>query len=40
VACLEEIAFRQGWVNAEQLAALAAPLKKNGYGQYLLGLLK
>ncbi|HJW57970.1 MAG TPA: glucose-1-phosphate thymidylyltransferase RfbA [Burkholderiaceae bacterium] len=40
VACLEEIAFRQGWINAEQLAALAYPLKKNGYGQYLLGLLK
>jgi glucose-1-phosphate thymidylyltransferase len=40
VACPEEIAFRQGWVNAEQLAALAEPLKKNGYGQYLLSLLK
>ena len=40
VACPEEIAFRQGWINAEQLAALAEPLKKNGYGQYLLGLLK
>jgi glucose-1-phosphate thymidylyltransferase len=40
VACPEEIAFRQGWINAEQLAALADPLKKNGYGQYLLSLLK
>ena len=40
VACPEEIAFRQGWINAEQLEALANPLKKNGYGQYLLGLLK
>jgi glucose-1-phosphate thymidylyltransferase len=40
VACPEEIAFRQGWINAEQLAALAEPLKKNGYGQYLLSLLK
>ena len=30
----------QGWINAEQLAALADPLKKNGYGQYLLSLLK
>ena len=40
VACPEEIAFRQGWINAEQLAALAEPLKKNGYGQYLLGLMK
>jgi glucose-1-phosphate thymidylyltransferase len=40
VACPEEIAFRQGWINAEQLAALADPLIKNGYGQYLLSLLK
>lgn len=40
VACPEEIAFRQGWINVEQLAALADPLKKNGYGQYLLSLLK
>jgi glucose-1-phosphate thymidylyltransferase len=40
VACPEEIAFRQGWINAEHLAALADPLKKNGYGQYLLSLLK
>lgn len=39
VACPEEISFRQGWINAEQLAALADPLKKNGYGQYLLSLL-
>lgn len=40
VACPEEIAFRQGWINVEQLAALADSLKKNGYGQYLLSLLK
>ena len=40
VACPEEIAFRQGWINAEQLEAPANPLKKNGYGQYLLSLLK
>ena len=37
--CLEEIAFDQGWINASELEALAMPLKKNGYGQYLLNLL-
>ena len=40
VACPEEIAFRQGWVDATQLERLAAPLLKAGYGQYLLRLLK
>jgi len=40
VACPEEIAFRQGWIKPEQLEMLAQPLAKNGYGQYLLGLLK
>jgi glucose-1-phosphate thymidylyltransferase len=40
VACPEEIAFRQAWITAEQVQALAEPLKKNGYGQYLLSLLK
>lgn len=40
VACPEEIAFRQGWVDAGQLEALAQPLTKNGYGQYLLRILK
>ena len=40
VACPEEIAFRQGWINASQLEALAQPLTKNGYGQYLLRILK
>lgn len=40
VACPEEIAYHQGWISAEQVQALADPLKKNGYGQYLLGLLK
>jgi glucose-1-phosphate thymidylyltransferase len=39
VACLEEIAFRQGWINAEQLERLAQPLLKNGYGQYLIKVL-
>ena len=40
VACPEEIAFRQGWINASQLEALAQPLTKNGYGQYLLRILR
>jgi glucose-1-phosphate thymidylyltransferase len=39
VSCPEEIAFRSGWISAEQLAALAQPLAKNGYGQYLQKLL-
>ena len=38
VACLEEIAYRMGYINKEQLAILAQPLKKNQYGQYLLRL--
>jgi len=40
VAALEEIAFRKGWITAEQLQALGEPLKKNDYGQYLLRLAK
>ena len=40
VASPEEVAFRAGWINATQLEKLAAPLLKNGYGQYLMGLLK
>ncbi len=40
VACPEEIAYSLGWVSAEKLHALAQPLAKNGYGQYLLNLLK
>jgi glucose-1-phosphate thymidylyltransferase len=39
VACPEEIAYRQGWLDATALQALAQPLLKNGYGRYLLGLL-
>ena len=35
VACPEEIAYRQGWISAEDVLKIAAPLKKNGYGQYL-----
>ena len=40
VACLEEIAFNQGWLSVSQLKALAEPLKKNTYGQYLLDLCR
>jgi glucose-1-phosphate thymidylyltransferase len=39
VACLEEIAYHQGWLTAEQLARQAAALSKTGYGRYLQGLL-
>lgn len=39
VACPEEIAYRKGYIDAAQLEALAQPLKKNGYGQYLLRML-
>lgn len=38
VSCPEEIAFNNGWIDVAQLEALAKPLAKNGYGQYLLGL--
>lgn len=40
VACPEEIAYRQQWIDAAALEKLAHPLKKNGYGQYLLRVLK
>lgn len=40
IACPEEIAYRKGYINAAQLEALAQPLAKNGYGAYLLGLLR
>jgi glucose-1-phosphate thymidylyltransferase len=40
VCCPEEIAYRSGYIDAEQLEKLAKPLLKNGYGQYLAGLLK
>ncbi len=39
VNCLEEIAWRNGWIDDDQLAALAEPLRKSGYGEYLLRLL-
>ncbi len=40
VACPEEIAYRSGWIDAAQLERLAAPLQKNGYGQYLMQVLR
>lgn len=39
IAAPEEIAYRQGFISAEQLQALAAPIAKSGYGKYLLALL-
>jgi glucose-1-phosphate thymidylyltransferase len=39
IACPEEIAYRFGWISAEDVARIAEPLKKNGYGQYLLRML-
>lgn len=39
ISCLEEIAYRKGWINAEKLRELAQPMLKNQYGQYLLQLL-
>ena len=40
VACLEEIAYKRGWITAEQLVELAKPMIKNDYGQYLINLAK
>jgi glucose-1-phosphate thymidylyltransferase len=40
VACPEEVAYRAGWIDAAKLEELAAPLKKSGYGVYLMNLLK
>ncbi|MFV0581743.1 MAG: glucose-1-phosphate thymidylyltransferase RfbA [Parabacteroides gordonii] len=40
VACLEEIAFRKGWIDGDKLKELATPMIKNQYGQYLLKLIK
>jgi glucose-1-phosphate thymidylyltransferase len=40
IGCIEEVAWKKGWINAEQLEALARPLVKSGYGQYLMSLLK
>ena len=40
IACLEEVAYRNGWIDAERLRQVAAPMLKNQYGQYLLNLIK
>jgi glucose-1-phosphate thymidylyltransferase len=40
ISCVEEIAYRMGYINADQLRRLAEPLRKNGYGQYLLQILE
>jgi glucose-1-phosphate thymidylyltransferase len=40
IACIEEIAYEQGWIDADQVRKLAEPLKKNEYGQYLLRMLE
>ena len=40
IGCIEEVAFRMGYIDAEQLKTIAEPLVKSGYGQYLLNLLK
>lgn len=40
IGCIEEIAWRQGWIGDDQLLALAAPLEKSGYGRYLVSLVE
>ena len=40
IACIEEIAWRKGFITTEQLKALAQPLLKSGYGQYIMNLIK
>ncbi|MBE6235442.1 MAG: glucose-1-phosphate thymidylyltransferase RfbA [Bacteroidales bacterium] len=40
IACLEEIAYRHGWIDAAKLEELAQPMMKNQYGQYLMGLIR
>ena len=40
IACLEEIAYKRGWINRDDILRLAEPMKKNQYGQYLLNLIK
>ena len=40
IGCIEEVAFRQGYINSEQLKNLAKPLFKSGYGEYLMNLIQ
>jgi glucose-1-phosphate thymidylyltransferase len=40
IACVEEVAFHMGYIDSARLETLAAPMKSNGYGQYLLQLFK
>ena len=40
MACPEEIAYRAGWITADQLEQQAQPMLKNGYGQYLMQVLR
>jgi glucose-1-phosphate thymidylyltransferase len=40
VGCIEEVAWRQGWISDDELRARAEPLRKSGYGEYLVGLLQ
>ncbi|MBK9420682.1 MAG: glucose-1-phosphate thymidylyltransferase RfbA [Flavobacteriales bacterium] len=39
IGCIEEVAYKKGWIDAEQLKAVATPLVKSGYGEYLLNLI-
>ena len=40
IGCIEEVAYRKGFINADKLKKIAAPLLKSGYGQYLLNIIK
>jgi len=40
IACIEEIAYRMGYIDAEQISKIAQPMQKNGYGQYLIEMLR
>jgi glucose-1-phosphate thymidylyltransferase len=39
IGCIEEVAFKKGWISADQLGCGQAPLVKSGYGEYLLNLI-